>query len=1541
MTPDCNVGGPSVAMSNAPPGQNPNQPVQPAFADELSAKLMRMGYDVFDRDFDVPVRTWYIDHATIRRWTAPRNLQLAGPPHLWEQQFSSIWVDQLNPNEWYDVIIVSPDPPRTARNAFLIMDLIVTQSLQMNRYPGLVTIIPDLHEAFDMHSIAASFDPFVSGFEIAQAADATGLCQYRECTVTFGWQEIPFTLRRHHVMANGDGFQLSIRHDAQRAQSSSSQAGSSSDSAMSRITSDEPPPSRPRTTPAPPPGDDPAQRFTTPLHLFQLEGQEVVVQLLNAQLAQPSHDMAHALRVPLNCIEAIHIMPIAPDGFPELAIPAIVQRVGDIEVHSTDRLIVIDTIYHHHPTPEGTLNQPTVVRTVQRVTEEVTRPQLLFKAAVLHYCQHLREACAVSLDGFLWPINHVQPRPVRRGSYATVDVPPPFGTNPDTRALADAFHAEGTTNAFFRWLVEPDDLPEDAMQLTQLFAAQTVVGSVIKQRFRWSCRHCPLPPEDVQPDGLVIEPTIQAADPEAPNAMPVECPQPRCLPKPTLEVDQQPHTASCASFAPSPATGSKEITHQNNHDADKPRHISKGQTKLSQFFQTSKKTAKQPAKSQPIGQKTIQDYFVPLAKAAFLPDASIQQDLPAQVLEQQDDGKAQTVPDGGVLHLKCTQEHVVEPPIYTTSRLPDQQMHHPQAPPRPAWRIHLGNIFEEYATVMHRETGPVLQIEVWYIHHQDFPACEAPRMLELDNIQELWYADMCNLWFDHIHRHEPMKVLNVLSPPPHQARPRSAAHIILEQPDRLAVHFTAVFLGGTHLGLFQRVESHAPSICTRDMIDSHGFQLQCAYRPCNMHSGYIRFRMNEREEVFSGIGVVLTVAPPTREPWDQHHRAAPNTPTPEPDPDMDIAYMMQQPRMHEVRAPHGGPGTPAQAPGHTDTPLNDNMQLFEHRMTPAAITEFRATLARQYAGAASACGILYDEPRMVRTWYLHSDRCIRTEESRIVQLRPQPHTWHVDVIQRWTDRLDPAHAVHLHVVMPNPPRTSLQPEAHVILVQKPNPLWRSALLTVSQPEQDPWHMTYVCAMLDAETDIGQLSFISGVGHPSNPLASTLQIVARQGQVEVPSEGSFPVRHGYWFDIQAHAVEQPGDEAVALIQLKFQTVRKVIRSMQETLEQSAQKLMMPSQGSHVAGPDLEQSVTVWPNDPATFVDAHAAMTFFTALQAHWQPLALLNPPAMPALVPVVTWYLDHIRYPQCFQPRLVLLNHNPTDWIQRIRSVWIDLVMPDHLMTLYLVQPHPPEMPPHIAAHILIVQQPMGPFRSTLITTFDSAFPMEPPRSHASIAPTPVAFTTVTALAYRDADCQQAFNDCAAWVGEHELPQHEERQIINGHSITLAVHRRPMPIQDEPEIWDHNSPFIRPCDGCQPDRPSGNKPLDPSHHTRGPCPRVPISLVAVLPENSMVQEIDDTKPQLLWFEHEAWLLHLSNQLPCALHPLPEGLKVPTASYWPLITPVMPENINHNLTLYLDGAANGTHAAWGVIATINLPEGEVFIGFHWLYAWMCPP
>ena len=402
-----------------------------------------------------------------------------------------------------------------------------------------------------------------------------------------------------------------------------------------------------------------------------------------------------------------------------------------------------------------------------------------------------------------------------------------------------------------------------------------------------------------------------------------------------------------------------------------------------------------------------------------------------------------------------------------------------------------------------------------------------------------------------------------------------------------------------------------------------------------------------------------------------------------------------------------------------------------------------------------------------------------------------------------------------------------------------------------------------------------------------------------------------------------------DDEVATIRLHFTTIRKLMGDIQTRVSHTAWASMAPE----VAQPNHDMpaalTVIVNPNDPGTYLNPFEALPFFTALQSYWQPLALLQPPELPALVPVVTWYIDHIRFPQCFQHRLVLLNHNPADWIQRLRSVWIDLILLQQQMQVHIVQPHPPETPMHVAAHLIVVQQPIERFRAVLITTYDSALPDEPPTNHASITPTPVAFSTVVALAYRDTVCQHPQIDCAVWVGEEELPQTEERQVINGHSLVVAVHRHNQPMPAGDVVWDLAS---RHCTGeSRPPSPPpafAKQEMVSAAHEKGH--RVILSLDAVLPTAPPNTTWDDSQPQLLWFTHEAWLFKLSRAPPCKLHPLPEGLRIQDVCYWPLIHPTPADHPAHQLTLYLDGAANGTHAAWSVIATINLPIGEVFIG-----------
>ena len=442
----------------------------PAFLQRLIERFSRLGMAVHDADFEIPLRTWFIDHVNMRRCTAFRILQLVGPPGFWEQQFSSLWVDLISQDDWFELTIVQPDPPRPSKHSFVRLDVIITQSLHMDRFPGLVTVMPTTIGSFDMYAVAFSFPDFVSGHDIIVAADAAHLCRYHPCTVTFGWDEIPNTLQPRHVMRPGDGFQVAVRHTPVQQE-----PGAEPSSSSSQVRDDTNPsvPFLIPSTPEHPWWDDPVHgRFTTPLHLFQLDAHEVTVQLVNAQLAQPSHEISAATGVPFDCLEAIHMVIDRPYEFPEMAIPAILQRTGDIPARSTDRLMLIDVVYFHHPAMATAPNRPTVVRTVHRMDYQVIRPQLLMTAAVYHYCTFLQDTCEVFLDRNPWPLADRAPRPIRHGSYARILVPPPQGYEVDTMQAAEVLHTDAQTNAMMDFLQE--DIPlDDATFLQQITAQRT------------------------------------------------------------------------------------------------------------------------------------------------------------------------------------------------------------------------------------------------------------------------------------------------------------------------------------------------------------------------------------------------------------------------------------------------------------------------------------------------------------------------------------------------------------------------------------------------------------------------------------------------------------------------------------------------------------------------------------------------------------------------------------------------------------------------------------------------------------------------------------------------------------------------------------------------------------------------------------------------------------------------------------------------------------------------------------------------------------
>ena len=310
-----------------------DHPILPAFVNFLANRLESMGLNPHDNDFDIAVRTWYIDHRTVHRWTAPRILQLVGPPRGWEAQVQSLWTDQLNDADWFDAILVEPDPPRPSRHAFVVYDLIITQSLEIPRVAALITVMPGRADTFQMYSVACSLPERVSGYELVQAADANQICRYSECLITYRWVQIPHTLRPVHLVGHGDGFQIAVHDRNGPTQHNRAEDASSSDAitASPTYSPGRPCPAASSSQPVP---------FMTTLHLFQMDGIEVCTTMVNNQRIQPTQELADALNVPLDCLEAIHIIPQIPFQMPEYEVAAVAQRTGDVAVHNSSSCLL-------------------------------------------------------------------------------------------------------------------------------------------------------------------------------------------------------------------------------------------------------------------------------------------------------------------------------------------------------------------------------------------------------------------------------------------------------------------------------------------------------------------------------------------------------------------------------------------------------------------------------------------------------------------------------------------------------------------------------------------------------------------------------------------------------------------------------------------------------------------------------------------------------------------------------------------------------------------------------------------------------------------------------------------------------------------------------------------------------------------------------------------------------------------------------------------------------------------------------------------------
>ena len=83
------------------------------------------------------------------------------------------------------------------------------------------------------------------------------------------------------------------------------------------------------------------------------------------------------------------------------------------------------------------------------------------------------------------------------------------------------------------------------------------------------------------------------------------------------------------------------------------------------------------------------------------------------------------------------------------------------------WSLQLGALFRSDGDLDMWEDSLSMEVLTWFVHHQNHPSCNRPRLVRLYGHAATWIADLRNVWIDLLDRRLPFTIL-VVQPRPTQ-----------------------------------------------------------------------------------------------------------------------------------------------------------------------------------------------------------------------------------------------------------------------------------------------------------------------------------------------------------------------------------------------------------------------------------------------------------------------------------------------------------------------------------------------------------------------------------------------------------------------------------------------------------------------------------------------------------------------------------------------------------------------------------------------------
>ena len=331
----------------------------------------------------------------------------------------------------------------------------------------------------------------------------------------------------------------------------------------------------------------------------------------------------------------------------------------------------------------------------------------------------------------------------------------------------------------------------------------------------------------------------------------------------------------------------------------------------------------------------------------------------------------------------------------------------------------------------------------------------------------------------------------------------------------------------------------------------------------------------------------------------------------------------------------------------------------------------------------------------IDTWYIHHQWQTICRESRPFRLHDNPTTWRADILDLWSDVIDPSLSTTIHLVQPAPPCAMTECVlAHLILEQSSRPEYGVGLITIHKRDQH-----------GDSTSHGAHS-IPNIMTERNVLQIAEMFIYCRVRLCIVRLGAIPFGLADWVEIPR--------AASLVIYIRPLILHEDEADSMELMQRSRTRWRRntdPEEG--LATSSTAQRCARFTFNPGAPVFNPLTPSLNTMseeiqeLHQHWVRTAF-SWEGETASTRVQTWFVDQHdqNFWTCTSPRTVRLYEDFTQWEMQIRQTWQDLLDPNAPQTIQVVTPRPVNTNRETAAHVLLIQRPHAELATILTTVVD-------------------------------------------------------------------------------------------------------------------------------------------------------------------------------------------------------------------------------------------